>query len=289
MRAIFIVLSVFLVSLVFAQFEFDSSHLLKDPSVSSELYKTCTIFHVEKIQIAPEIEFTKSQQNLKIPISCPWQSFVFGAHLPIIRKTITYDDKSKSPIGIGDMSVTAAFRSYFKGDIKGWQIDYAGNFTLKLPTGDKDKTVTIEDFDYTAPMGSGSLDMIFSGNFLFKRGVYSELFIDIQYRLNGRNKDEVKLGNSFNIKGKYGFIQFEPKFDGYITILVLSTGDGDVNDPIGPDKIESSMFIIDIIPGLHYLTSLGMAKVSIAVPLITRADIKFTRDISVRFGLSKEF
>ncbi|MCK5051228.1 MAG: hypothetical protein KAS53_05800 [Candidatus Cloacimonetes bacterium] len=288
MKVVFILLLVFSVTMVFAQFE-EGSHLFKDPSVSSELYKTCTIFHVEKFQISPEIEFTQSQQNLKIPLSCPWKNFVFGAHIPIIRKTITYDDKSKSPIGIGDMSVTAAFRSYLKADIKGWQVDYAGNLTVKLPTGNKDKIVTINGVDSIAPMGSGSLDMIFSGNLLFKRGVYSELFTDIQFRLNGRNKDEAKLGNSLNIKGKYGFIQFEPKFDGYITILIFLNGDGDVNDPIGPDKIESSMFIIDIIPELHYLTSVGMAKVSITVPMITSADIKFTRDISVRFGLTKEF
>jgi len=288
MKVVFILLLVFSVTMVYAQFE-DGSHLLKDPSVSYELYKTCTIFHVEKFQISPEIEFIKSQQNFKIPLSCPWKNFVFGAHIPIIRKTITYDDKSKSPIGIGDMSVTTAYRSYLRGDIGGWQVDYAGNFSIKLPTGNKDKTVTLDGLEIAAPMGSGSLDMIFSGNFLFKRGVYSELFTDIQFRLNGCDKDEVKLGNSFILKGKYGFLQFEPKFDGYITILVFSNGDGEFDNPLGSDKIESSMFIMDIIPELHYITSMGMAKVSIAVPMLTSAEIKFTRDISVRFGLTKEF
>ncbi len=288
MKVLFILLLVFSVTMVFAQLE-EGSHLLKDPSVSSELYKTCTIFHVEKMQIAPEIEFTKGQQNLIIPFSYPWRNFVFGAHLPIIRKTITYNDKSKSPIGVGDMSVTASYKSYLKGDIKGWQIDYAGNFTIKLPIGNNEKTVTIEGFEFAAPMGSGSFDMIFSGNFLFKKGVYSEFYTDIQLRLNGYDKDDAKLGNSLNIKSKYGFIQFEPKFDGYITFLILSTEDGEYDNPFGSNKIESSMFIVDIIPEMHYLTSLGMAKVSIAVPILTIAEINFTRDISVRFGLTKEF
>ena len=272
MKILFVLLLVFSVTMVFAQLE--GSHLFKDPSVSSELYKTYTIFHIEKLQISPEIEFTQSQQNLKIPLSCSWKNFVFGAHLPIIRKTITYDDKSKSPIGLGDMSVTAAFRSYLKGDIKGWQIDYAGNFTIKLPTGNNEQTVTIEGFEFATPMGSGSLDMIFSANILLKRGVYSELFTDIQFRLNGRDKDEAKLGNSFNIKGKYGFIQFEPKFDGYITILIFSNGDGEFDNPFGSDKIESSMFIMDIIPELHYLTSLGMAKIIMVNQLLV--DFIFT-------------
>jgi hypothetical protein len=288
MKILFIVLLVFSVTIIFAQYD-ESSHLLKDPSISFELYKTGTVFSVEKTQISPEIEFTKSQQSIKIPFSFPWQKFVFGAHLPIIRKTIIYIDKSKSPIGIGDMSLTASYRSYLKGDISGWQVDYAGNFSIKLPTGSKDKTVKIDGLEFAAPMGSGATDLIISGNALLVRGVYSEIFTDVQIRLNGRDKDKVKLGNSFNIKGRYGFLQFEPKFDGYVTLLIYSNGDGDFDNPYGSNKIESSMFILDITPELHYLTSMGMAKVSITIPMLTSAETKFTRDVSVRFGLTKEF
>lgn len=287
MKVVFVLLLVFSVTLAFAQYEMEGSHLLKDPSVSSELYKSFTVFTVEQAQIASEIEFTKSQQVVKIPFSYPWQNFVFGVHMPLIRKTITnfVQDKSKSPIGIGDMSVTTAYRYYLKNDLKGWQVDYAGNFTVKLPTGNKDKTVKIDGVEYDVPMGSGSLDFIISGNVLLKRGVYSEIFTDVQFRLNGRDKDKEKSGNSFNIKGRYGFMQFEPKFDGYVTILILSSGDGKIDKT----KIESSMLIMDIVPELHYLTPFGMAKVSITIPMLTSAETKFARDVSVRFGMTKEF
>ncbi len=289
MKVIVALLLVFSVTLVFAQYESEGYHNLKDPSVSSELYKSFTVFTVEQPQIAPEIEFTQSQQAVKIPFSLPWQKFVFGAHLPIIRKTIIYFDKSKSPIGIGDMSLTASYRSYLKGGISGWQVDYAGNCSIKLPTGSKDKTVKIDGLEFAAPMGSGATDIIISGNALLVRGVYTEIFTDVQLRLNGRDKDKVKLGNSFNIKGRYGFMQFEPKFDGYVTLLIYSNGDGDFDNPYGSNKIESSMFLLDITPELHYLTSMGMAKVSITIPMLTSAETKFTRDVSVRFGLTKEF
>jgi len=289
MRTIFVILLLTIATIAFAQYEEEAHHILKDPSVSSELYKSSTVFAVTKPQLSPEIEFTKGQQAVKIPFSYPWQKFVFSSRIPIIRKTITYGDKSKSPIGIGDIAFTASYRSFVQSVVNYWFVNYAGNVTVKLPTGKSDNTVKIDGFELAAPMGSGATDFIISANVKFTRGVYTEIFGDVQIRLNGRDKDDVKFGNSFNIKGRYGLLQFEPKFDGYLTVLLLSNGDGEFDNPYGSNKIESSMFIIDVIPELHYLTSLGMAKVSIAIPMITSAKTKFTREVSVRFGLTKEF
>ena len=280
-------LFVFYVSLLIAQYE-SINHLLKDPSVTSELYKPINVMTVEKLQINPEMEFSRATQSVKIPVAYPFLNFVFGANLPFQRKTITTGDKTKSPIGIGDMSLSAAYTSYLADGYEGWDFDYAGNLTVKLPTGNKDKTVTIDTIKYPAAMGSGSLDFIFSGNTLMRRND-REIFTDLKFRLNGENDDKLKYGNMFSIKGRYGFLQFEPKFDGYISLLIAIGGDGKYDNPLGSDTIEMSMFIIDISPELHYLTPFGMATVGISLPFITSAEFKTTRDVMVRFGVTKEY
>ncbi len=282
-------LFVFYVSLLIAQYE-SINHLLKDPSVTSELYKPINVMTVENLQINPEMEFSRATQSVKIPVAYPFLNFVFGANLPFQRKTIVSFDgeKTKNPIGIGDMSLSAAYTSYLADGYKGWDFDYAGNLTVKLPTGNKDKTVTIDTIKYPAAMGSGSLDFIFSGNTLMRRND-REIFTDLKFRLNGENDDKLKYGNMFSLKGRYGFLQFEPKFDGYISLLVVIGSDGKYDNPLGSDTIEMSMFIIDISPELHYLIPFGMATVGISLPFITSAEFKTTRDVMVRFGVSKEY
>lgn len=272
---------VFSVSLIFASID-----ILKDPSVTSELYKPINVMTVEKLQINPEMEFSRATQSVKIPVAYPFQNFVFGANLPFQRKTIVSFDgkKSKSPIGIGDMSLSTAYTSYLADGYKGWDFDYAGNLTVKLPTGNKDKTVKISGDEYAVPMGSGSWDFIFSGNTLMHKND-REILTDLKFRLNGENEDKGKLGNMFSLKGRYGFLQFEPKFDGYISLLIVIGSDGKA----GSTDIEMSMFIIDITPELNYLTPFGMATVGISLPFITSAEFKTTRDVIVRFGLSKEY
>jgi hypothetical protein len=281
-------LFVFNVSLLIAQESASINHLLKDPSVTSELYKPIDVMTVEKLQINPEMEFSRATQSIKIPVAYPFQNFVFGANLPIQRKTITAGDKSKSPIGIGDMSLSAAYTSYLADGFEGWDFDYAGNLTVKLPTGNKDKTVKISGLEYSAAMGSGSLDFIFSGNALMRKND-REILTDLKFRFNGENDNKVKQGNMFSLKGRYGFLQFEPKFDGYISLLVVIGSDGKYDNPLGSDTIEMSMFIIDITPELHYLTPFGMATVGISLPFITSTEFKTTRDVIVRFGVSKEY
>ena len=281
-------LFMFNVSLLIAQESASINHLLKDPSVTSELYKPINVMTVEKLQINPEMEFSRATQSIKIPVAYPFQNFVFGTNLPVQRKTITEGDKSKSPIGIGDMSLSAAYTSYLADGFEGWDFDYAGNLTVKLPTGNKDKTVKISGLEYSAAMGSGSLDFIFSGNALMRRND-REIFTDLKFRFNGENDDKVKQGNMFSLKGRYGFLQFEPKFDGYISLLVVIGSDGKYDNPLGSDTIEMSMFVIDIAPELHYLTPFGMATVGISLPFITSAKFKTTRDVMVRFGVSKEY
>jgi hypothetical protein len=236
------------------------------------------------------MEFSRATQSVKIPVAYPFQNFVFGANLPFQRKTIVSFDgkKSKNPIGLGDMSLSAAYTSYLADGYKGWDFDYAGNFTVKLPTGNKDKTVTMSGFEYAVPMGSGSWDFIFSGNTLMHKND-REILTDLKFRFNGENDDKVKYGNMFSLKGRYGFLQFEPKFDGYISLLIVIGSDGKYDNPFGSDTIEMSMFIIDISPELHYLTPFGMATVGISLPFITSAEFKTTRDIIIRFGVSKEY
>jgi len=276
---------VFYVSLLIAQYESVSiNHLLKDPSMTSELYKPVDVITVEKPQINPEMEFSRGTQSIKIPFAYPWQNFVFGANLPLQRRTITAGDKSKSSIGICDISLSAAYTSYLADGFNGWDFDYAGNLTVKLPTGDKDKTIKISGVDYPAAMGSGSLDLIFSGNALMHRND-REIFTDLKFRFNGENDDKFKQGNMFSLKGRYGFLQFEPKFDGYISLLVVIGSDGEA----GSTDIEMSMFIVDISPELHYLTPFGMTTVGISLPFITSAETKTTRDVVVRFGVTKEY
>ena len=89
----------------------------------------------------------------------------------------------------------------------------------------------------------------------------------------------------FSFKGRYGFLQFEPKFDGYISLLMIIGSDGKA----GSMDVEMSMFTIDITPELHYLTPFGMATVGISLPFITSTEFKKTRDVIVRFGVSKEY
>ena len=280
---------VFSVSLLVAQFESVCiNSLLKDPSVTSELYKPINVMTVERPQINPEMEFSRATQSVKIPFAYPYKDFVFGVNLPLQRKTIVMGDKSKSPIGIGDMSLSAAYTSYLVGGFEGWDFDYAGNFTIKLPTGNKDRTVKMSGVKYAVPMGSGSWDFIITGNALLRRN-NREIFTDLKFRLNGENEDEVKNGNMLSLKGRYGFLQFEPKFDGYISLLMVIGIDGKYDNPLGSDTMEMSMFIIDIAPELHYLTPFGMATVGISLPFITSVEIKTTRDVIVRFGVSKEY
>ena len=272
-------LFVFSVSLIFA-----SVDILKDPSVTSELYKPIDVMTVERPQINPEFEMSNGVQSVKIPFAYPYQDFVFGLNLPLIRKTIVAGDKSKSPIGIGDMSLSAAYTSYLAEGFKGWDFDYAGNLTIKLPTGNKDRTVKMSGIEYAVPMGSGSWDFIITGNALLRRN-NREIFSDLKFRLNGENDDDMKLGNMLSLKGRYGFLQFEPKFDGYISLLMIIGSDG----KLGSADIEMSMFVIDITPELHYLTPFGCVSVGISLPFITSTKTKTTRDVIVRFGISKEY
>ncbi|MCD4796080.1 MAG: hypothetical protein K8R49_02780, partial [Candidatus Cloacimonetes bacterium] len=58
---------VFCVSLSVAQESGCINSLLKDPSVTSELYKPINVMTVERPQINPEMEMSNSVQSLKIP------------------------------------------------------------------------------------------------------------------------------------------------------------------------------------------------------------------------------
>lgn len=230
------------------------------------------------------MEFSSGRQAVSIPFAYPFGNFVVGINLPVQRITFTSGDKAKSVIGIGDAAVSGSFRSYLLDGIGSWTCNYAADLSVKLPTGDKDKTVKINSIEYGTPMGTGSLDFTAAGNVLLG-SENREIFADVKYRLNGKDEDKVKRGNMLSFKGRYGFLDFEPKFDGYLGVQAVITGDG----KSGSTDIESSMFLLDLVPELHYLTGFGMFKVGFSMPMYTDAKSKFTREYTVRFGFSKQY
>lgn len=263
---------------------YERSAVLSEPSISYDLNRPIETTTITSPELAPEMEFSSGRQSVKIPFAYPFGNFVASANLPLQRITATSGDKSKSAIGIGDISVGGAYRSYLPNGFNGWDMDYSADISVKLPTGDKDKTVEISNVDFATPMGTGSLDLTAAGNVVLSTD-NRELLADVKYRLNGEDEDENKVGNMLSIKGRYGFLRFEPKFDGYLGLLVVISGDGKA----GSSDVESSMFLMDFVPELHYLTNLGMFRVGFSMPLITNAESKFTREYSVRFGFSKNY
>lgn len=273
------------ISMIFAQYEWEGrDNVLAEPSISYDLNRPIETTTLTSPELAPEMEFSSGRQSIKIPFAMPWGNFVFSANLPLQRITITSGEKSKSAIGLGDAAVATTYRSYLPNGFNGWNMDYAADISVKLPTGDREKSVKIDGVEYGTPMGTGSIDFTATGNVVLSTDT-KELLADVKFRLNTENKDEVRNGNLLTMKGRYGFLDFEPKFDGYLGLLAIIMGDGKSGD----NDIESSMFLLDLVPELHYLTSLGMFKIGFSMPLMTNVKYKYTREYTVRFGFSKKY
>lgn len=284
-KSLLIVLLIMSLSALFGQYEWEErSGVLAEPSVSYDLNRPISTTTLTSPELAPEMEFSSGRQSVKIPFAYPLGNFVVSANLPLQRITATSGSKSKSAVGIGDISVGGAYRSYLPDGFMGWNMDYSADLSVKLPTGDKEKTVKISNVEYSTPMGSGSLDLTAAGNVVLSSNSH-EILADVKYRLNGKDKDEIKTGDMLSMKGQLGFLKFEPKFDGFLGLLMVITSDG----KSGNSDVESSMFLLDFIPELHYQTVMGMFKVGFSMPLITSAENKFTREYTVRFGFSKKY
>ena len=176
------------VSLCFAQEYWERSvqeAILADPSVSYDLNRPIESINVTQPELAPEMEFSSGRQTVKIPFAYPFGNLTVAANLPLQRITVTSNDKSKSAIGLGDAAVSGAYKSYLPEGFNGWSLDYAGDLTIKLPTGDKDKTVKIDGIAYSTAMGSGSWDFTAAGNALLTKAD-REIMADVKYRLNGK-------------------------------------------------------------------------------------------------------
>lgn len=281
-KLILIFASIGVVSLVWAQQEWESpeGELITDPAVSYDINRPIAIIQLTKPELVPEVQFSAGRQAVNIPFAYPLDNLVVGANLPLQRITATSGDGAKSAIGIGDASVMVAYLDYLPNKIGMWNARYAADLSLKLPTGDNDKEINVNGNDISTPMGTGSMDITAAGNLLLSTE-NREILADIKYRING--EDEVKFGNMLILKGRYGFLDFEPNFNGYLGLQSILVADGEVDS----HTIESSMFLLDFAPELHYLTNYGLFKVGITIPLLTNAHNKFTREVTVRFGLSK--
>lgn len=269
-----------------AQYPWEGSELdvTTDPSISFDLHRPIASTTLVKPELAPEMEFSNGRQTIKIPFAYPFGNFGAGINLPLQRRTVTSGDKSKSVIGLGDLVILGSYHSFLPGGFKGWSMDYAADLSIKLPTGDKDYTVKINNFPIPTPMGTGSLDFTAAANILLSTDQNS-IETDLKLRLNTKDKDEFKNGDMLALTTKYGFLDFEPRFDGFIGLQVITIGDS----KSGSTKVESSLFLLDFVPELHYLTPLGMFRIGFSLPLITSSEVKFTRDVSVRFGISKQY
>ncbi|MDO9578154.1 MAG: hypothetical protein Q7J16_09735 [Candidatus Cloacimonadales bacterium] len=272
------------IALVFGEEWEERSNVLAEPSISYDLNRPIETINITQPELAPEMELSSGRQAMSIPFAYPFGNFVVGINLPVQRITATAGEKVKSAIGIGDAAISGSYRSYLINGIGSWTCNYEADLSVKLPTGDKEKTVKINSVDYGTPMGTGSLDFTAAGNVLLGTD-NREIFADVKYRLNGKDKDKARNGNMLSIKARYGFLDFEPKFDGYLGLQAVITGDG----KSGSTDIESSMFLLDLVPELHYLTGLGMFKIGFSMPMYTDAKIKFTREYTVRFGFSKKY
>jgi hypothetical protein len=283
-----ITLLVFLlaVTTIFAQDEYYNrdEELVNDPAVSYDINRPIETIQLTQPEIAPEAQFSSGRQSVNIPIAYPFGNLVLGANVPVQRITATSGDKSKSAIGIGDASVMAAYSGYLPNKVGMWDAQYAADVSVKLPTGDKDNEIKIDGTNFATPMGTGSMDITAAGNLLLSTAS-REILADVKYRINGEDEDEVKFGNMLVLKGRYGFLDFEPKFNGYLGLQSVIVADGEA----GSNTIESSMFLLDFAPELHYLTNYGMFRVGFTMPMITSSDTKFTREVTVRFGLSKQY
>jgi len=278
---------ILMIGLVFGQWYYPEhivEEIIDDPSVSYELNRPIQVLRVNRPEIAPEMELSNGKQFFKIPFAYPIKNIILGANLPILRITKTSGDKSKSAIGIGDITLNGAYSASMKDGFGNWSLDWAADLSIKLPTGDYEKTVKVNGNKLAAPTGTGSLDMTLAGNVLLG-GEKNEIFFDGKYRLNGKNEDDYKNGNMFSLKGRFGFLQFEPKFDGYIALIMVSGAKGDADGT----EIDTNIFMLDFNPELHYRTKLGMFKAGLTIPMLTSAENKITRDVSVRFGISKKY
>ena len=285
-KLVLLTVLVFTMLSIFAEYEWidpqSPSYIVSDPSVTYEVNRPINVMEVKTLEVSPEMEFNSGRQTIKLPLAYPISMFVLGANVPLVRSTVTFGDKSKSAIGMGDMAISAAYSS--NAQLSGYNVDYAADVSVKLPTGDYEKTIKVNSVKMPAPTGTGSLDMTFSGNAILANDA-REIFADVKYRLNGKNEDDYKNGNLLSIKGKYGFLQFEPKFDGYVAALAMIGSKGDADGA----EVENGFFLLDVIPELHYKTKYGMFKAGVSIPMITSAETKFTREVSVRFGLSKQY
>ncbi|MEA3317173.1 MAG: transporter [Bacteroidota bacterium] len=320
MKKVFIIIIFTIIATnLFAQYEEEADHIVKDPSNS---VSTNAVFSQEindfylsenNMSIGSEMMITHNLNSFNIPFyykTAKLENWSFNAFLPIIvKKEASYQNEKAR--GIGDLTIGG---TYSKIDfIKAGFIAH-GSLELTLPTGNDEKEVN----NIPIPLGNGTFG--FTANFsVIGKINKGTLYTSMNYRLNTNKTTTTKNSYAettykrrspsiFSLNGSYDYpILEELRFTGAILINYFGKGRSETeivysdNTPtyfIESDIFQEKVILGDISTKLEYKFGVnGLEAVSnflhsaylkVKIPVL-KTEAVGNRYGTVAFGVRKNF
>ena len=246
-------------------------------------------------------EVTSDQQS---GVVAPYFRFMrrlaLKVHVPIIfNKTFHYFGTDADASGIGDMTVDGEY--VWPLHIRRGQL--RTQFSVKLPTGDDEKTTNVNGTDYATPLGTGTTDIIARTTFT-KSWRDFDLLVGGLYRTNSSADQTVQYGTVTTttsitagdviVGSAFGRYRVAPRWwiHAGVAVTILGDGDGESTSHDTSDgstttstwTMDTSGTQVDIFPGISYELGALTPFVGARIPVSTSYDnsmIDDSRDASL--------
>jgi hypothetical protein len=288
-----------------------------DTTVAPLLFPTTEDFAPYEGVEAPESEkvaggaglstFIDVSEELKAGVLTPFYRFspqlAFKAHVPIIwDRTLTYFDEEVSGGGLGDITLDAEYTR--KLGSPGTHLRFSGS--VKLPTGDDEKTVEGDDgLEYALPLGTGTTDFVLKGQYA-RSTASMGLVAGLMYRKNSPSESIQDWGGgdtattettnaSQLIASAFARKRAGQSWWVHLGLSAMVLGDGkrvtEYSDGSPTFDWEANMggTLVDVFPGVSYALGKLNPYLGMRIPLSTSYDNEFRdeeRDLSVIFQFS---
>lgn len=145
---------------------------------------------LNNLEINAEIGFSKTSKFIKMPVAYYYKDFEISLAIPLyFQKRVYYSHGYVSTYGVGDLMLSGIWNK------KSRTIFNKASLNVTFPTGNPNK---VSD-GYLCPLGTGSVDFIFSNIFQFNKPKYG-IYNNITYRYSGKSEKQV-IVNYPNIPG----------------------------------------------------------------------------------------
>ncbi len=205
------------------------------------------------------------------------------ARVPLIfSRTFDYWGAEAKGSGLGDISFDAEYRRAWSSGL-----DLRLQASVKLPTGDHEKTDTVDGFEYATPLGTGSTD--WSGRLqLARSGDRVQWLASLIYRTMGESETITDFGaytetmtTSFGdqVAGS-AFVRVNVTGHWWLHggVAVLSVQDNAVDFSYSDDTagwgydIPAAGTVVDVYPGVSYAMGSWSPFVGLRIPAATSWD-----------------